>query len=217
MAQEQNSTTQNSIVLTPTAKASYGNGWRQMKKYFLELFLIGVIGILIGVPSGIGGETQDTVTVWGILGFAYVILILVPTDFGVSFAYLKAARNEKVKIGDMFEGFRNYWNALLAGLLVSVIVGIGFFLLIIPGIIFACKLAFTPFLVVDRKMAVIDAVIESWNMTNGHAWTVFLIGLLAIPITIGGLILLIVGIIPATMWISTASASLYHAVSTSSS
>ena len=94
MAQEQNSTTQNSIVLTPTAKASYGNGWRQMKKYFLELLLIGVIGILIGVPSGIGEGTQDTVTVWGILGFAYVILILVPP---ILVSHLPTSRQQGTK------------------------------------------------------------------------------------------------------------------------
>ena len=97
-----------------------------------------------------------------------------------------------------------------------IIVAIGFILIIVPGIIFACKLAFTPYLVVDRKMAVIDAVKGSWNMTNGHAWKVFFIGLLAIPIGIVGLICFIVGIIPAIMWIRMAFASLYHAVSISS-
>ncbi|OGO01594.1 MAG: hypothetical protein A2Y90_02115 [Chloroflexi bacterium RBG_13_52_12] len=52
-------------------------------------------------------------------------------------------------------------------------------------------------------------------MTNGHGWKVFLIGLLAIPIGIAGLICLGVGVIIAVMWVSIALASLYHAVSTS--
>jgi len=218
MAQDKTNTTQSSTVLTPTVGASYGNGWRQMWKYFLELFLIGIIGLIIGIPSGIGGsegEAAAVVSVLGVLGFIYGILIAGPTDYGVSFAYLKAARSDKLEIRDMFEAFHNYWNAVLANILVGAIVIVGLFLLIIPGIIFACKLAFTPYLVVDQKMAVIEAVKGSWRMTNGHAWTVFLIGLLAIPICIAGLICLVVGIIPAFMWITATFASLYHAVSVS--
>ena len=218
MAQDKANTTQSPTVFTPTVGASYGNAWRQMKKYFLELFLIGIIGLIIGIPSGIGGsegEATAVVSVLGVLGFIYGILIAGPTDYGVSFAYLKAARSDKLEIRDMFEAFHNYWNAVLANILVGAIVIVGLFLLIIPGIIFACKLAFTPYLVVDQKMAVIEAVKGSWRMTNGHAWTVFLIGLLAIPICIAGLICLVVGIIPAFMWITATFASLYHAVSVS--
>jgi len=140
-------------------------------------------------------------------------LLVGPVDYGVSFAHLKAARSDKLEIKNMFEAFRNYWNAVLANVLVGVIVFIGFVLLIIPGIIFACKLVFTPYLVVDRKMQVIEAVKQSWRMTNGHAWKVFLIGLLAIPISIAGLICFGVGIIVSIMWIRLALASLYHSVS----
>jgi hypothetical protein len=63
-------------------------------------------------------------------------------------------------------------------------------------------------------MEAIKAVKESWRMTDGHALNVFLIGLLAIFIALAGLICLIVGIIPAVIWIELAFASLYHAVST---
>jgi uncharacterized membrane protein len=150
-----------------------------------------------------------------ILSFAYGLLLTKPIGYGVSYAYLKAARNEPLDVRDMFEAFYNYWNAVLASLLVGVIVGIGFVLLIVPGIIFACKLAFTPYLVVDRQMNVIDAVEESWRMTRGHAWKVFLVGLLAIPIGIAGLMFCGVGIIIAIMWNKLAFASLYHAVSSS--
>jgi uncharacterized membrane protein len=186
-----------------------------MWKYFLELFLIGIIGFIIGIPAGLGGSEEEVVTLLGVLGFIYGILIVGPTDYGVAFAYLKAARSDKLEIRDMFAAFHNYWNAVLANILVGAIVVIGLFLLIIPGIIFACKLVFTPYLVVDQKMGVIEAVKESWRMTNGHAWTVFLIGLLAIPIGIAGLLCLVVGIIPAIMWIAATFGSLYHAVSTS--
>ena len=52
MAQDKADSMQSSIVLAPTVDASYGNGWRQMWKYFLELFLIGIIGLVIGIPAG---------------------------------------------------------------------------------------------------------------------------------------------------------------------
>ncbi|MFC2000429.1 glycerophosphoryl diester phosphodiesterase membrane domain-containing protein [Chloroflexota bacterium] len=189
-----------------------------MFKYFLELFLIGIIGWVIGIPSGASGWAGGAAVAGGILGFLaffYGVLIVGPIDYGVSFAHLKAARGDKLQITDMFQVFQNYWNAVLASILVSIIIFIGFVLLIIPGIIFACKLAFTPYLVVDQKMDVMEAIKGSWNMTRGHAWKVFFIGLLAIPIVIVGLVLFIIGIIPAIMWIKLTFASLYHAVSLS--
>jgi len=189
-----------------------------MFKYFLELFLIGIIGWVIGIPSGAGGWAGGAAVAGGILGFLaffYGVLIVGPIDYGVSFAHLKAARGDKLEITDMFQVFQNYWNAVLASILVSIIIFIGFVLLIIPGIIFACKLAFTPYLVVDQKMDVMEAIKGSWSMTRGHAWKVFFIGLLAIPIGIVGFALFIIGIIPAIMWIKLTFASLYHAVSLS--
>jgi len=165
-----------------------------------------------------GGWFEDIAVagaIFGFLGLVYGILVSGPVDYGVAFAYLKAARGDKLEIKDMFEAFKNYWNVVLASLLTFVIIIIGLVLLIVPGIIFACKLAFTPYLVVDRKMEVIEAIKESWRMTGGHAWKVFLIGLLAIPIFIAGLICFGVGVIISIMWITIAFASLYHAVSSS--
>jgi uncharacterized membrane protein len=206
----------NSVTLVPGVGSAYGNGWRQLWKYFLELFLIGIIGFIIGIPAGIGGWSQgEAVGFLFFLGTAYGVLIVGPVGYGVSFANLKASRGDSLEIKNMFEAFQTYWNAVLAGLLVGVIVFIGFILLIVPGIVFACKLAFTPYLVVDRKMGVIEAVKGSWSMTSGHAGKVFLLGLLAFPISIAGLICFGVGIILSIMWIRMAFASLYHAVSLS--
>ncbi len=202
--------------LRPGAGSAYGHGWGKLWKYFLELFLVGIIGWVIGVPTSMGGWSGGVTSAVGILGFlglAYSILIVGPVEYGVSFVFLKAARDERIEIKDMFAAFNNYWSAVLANLLVTAIVIIGLMLLIVPGIVFACKLAFTPYLVVDRKMEVTEAIRESWRMTNGHAWSVFLIGLLGIPIVIAGLIVFGVGVIVSVMWISIALASLYQAVS----
>jgi uncharacterized membrane protein len=195
----------------PGVGSSYSNAWRQLWKHFLVLLLIGIVYGLISSVSWV--FRFAAVGLSPILSLAYSILLPNPLGYGVAFAYLKAARGDPVKVKDMFEVFHNYWNVVLASLLVGVIVAIGLVLLIIPGIIFACKLAFTPYLVVDRKMAIIEAVKESWRMTGGYSWKVFLIGLLAIPICIAGLICFGVGIIIAIMWITLAFASLYHAVS----
>jgi len=215
---QNNNVQKNSVTLAPGVGSAYKNGWRQLFwKYFLGLFLILIIGFIISIPTGMNEWVQGATAagILGFLAFIYGILVEGPVQYGVTFAFLKAARGDKLEIKDMFAAFKNYWNAVLASLFVGVIIVIGLVLLIVPGIIFACKLAFTPYLVVDRKMAVMEAIEESWRMTGGHAWKVFFIGLLAIPICIAGLLCFIVGIIISIMWVNLAFASLYHSVSMS--
>lgn len=223
----------NMTSFPPTIGDSYGNGWKQLWKYFLELFLIGIVTFLFSVPMGLptwfGNVTthlQDLERVdnpfklpyfffpFFLFVFAYSILLINPLKYGVSYAYLKAARGEKVEIRDMFAFTSNYLNAVLASLLSGFIIGLGFVMLIIPGIVFACKLAFVPYLVIDKKMDAIGALKASWKMTDGHAVDIFVMGILTIPIVIIGLILLFVGIIPAVMWIRCSFASIYHGVDT---
>ncbi len=145
---------------------------------------------------------------------AFAILVTGPIAFGISYTFLKVARGEEINLEDMFSAFRrNYWHAVVAYFLVALIIVVGFILLIVPGIFLACKLAFVPYLVVDKKMDGIQAISTSWKMTKGYGWQVFLLGLLAIPIFIAGFICLFIGVIISIMWTSLALASLYYAVS----
>jgi uncharacterized membrane protein len=113
----------------------------------------------------------------------------------------------------LVSGFReNYLGIVLAYLLVIALVMLGFILLIIPGIIVACRLAFVGYLVMDKKLDPIQAVEESWKMTRGHGWTIFFMAFLSIFIFVGGLCVLFVGVFPALIWISASFASLYESV-----
>lgn len=193
--------------------------WEVMKKNFLELLLVLVIYMAVSIPVGIGRVGAEAAglgaggVLLGLFSIAFGLFVLSPVSFGMAYVFLKVTRGEKFDVADIFEGFKdNYLQIILASLLTFAIVMAGLILLIIPGIIFGCKLAFVPYLVMDKKMEAIDAVKTSWDMTRGHTWTIFFIGLLAIPIVIMGIILLVVGIIPAIIWVEGASAAIYHAV-----
>ena len=205
------------LVLAPYVGTAYSFGWERMKKFFLDLFLITVIVGVVLMPLfmilSLDGHHTPGGVILRMFALAYWLLLFAPIDYGSAFVFLKAARGEKFEVKDTFMVFeKNYMNVVLAKLMVSAIVAIGIMLLVIPGIIFACKLAFVKFLVMDRKMDPVEAVKESWNMTKGHAGNIFLIGFLAIPITIAGMICFAVGVIPAVMWIRCAFASMYYAV-----
>jgi uncharacterized membrane protein len=202
----------------PLVGDCYGHGWKMIWKNFLELFLIGLIMVLFSIPingfAWLAGEDflYQNVTLFILPAFLYGLLVLAPMSWGVYYAFLKAVRGEKVEIRDLFVFTRNYSNVVLAYLLMNFIIGIGIVLLIIPGIIFACKLAFVPYLVIDKNMTAMDALKTSWSMTEGHAMNIFLIGLLAFFISIAGMIVFFVGIIIAAMWIYSALASMFYAV-----
>ena len=205
--------------LQSTVGSSYGLSWEVMKKNFLELLLVTVIYIVASFPIGIGRAGAEAAglgfggVMLGLFSLAYGLFVVGPLAYGMAYIFLKVVRGQEFDIGDMFDCFKtNYINVVLANLLTGAIIVAGFIVFIVPGIIFACKLAFVPYLIMDKKLEVIEAVKTSWNMTRGHAMTIFLMGLLAFPIVILGLLMIIVGVVPASIWIEGAFASIYHSV-----
>ena len=201
-----------------TTGTSYGKGWDIMWKTFIELLVVSLVYGIISIPvATLKWEVEEFKPILILLvmfGVAYGVLLTGPIGYSVKWVYLKAVRREKIEIKDMFSVFeRNYWNAVLANLAVGVIVGIGVVMLIVPGIIFACRLAFVPYLVIDRNMEAMEALKTSWSMTRGHGWTIFFMGLLAIPVVIAGLIMLFFGVILSSIWISVSFAVIYYMVS----
>jgi hypothetical protein len=208
-----------STLLVPGVGSSYGNGFNKLTKYFPYLFLIVLIAFLFGLPTTILTVYEyldislDLSVLWSIFSFIWGLLVTTPLEYGVSYAYLKAARDEKPEIKDVLKVLENYWNSIIASILSAIIIIIGLILIVVPGIYFACKLAFVRYLVVEEKMPALAAIDESWRMTRGHAMTIFTMGLLAIPVFIGGLLLFGIGVIFSGMWVEAAFASLYYAVS----
>lgn len=189
----------------PSASEAYGYAWNELRRCFLELLLIGVVWALLSAPSGWLQES--------LLGTAYHVLVLAPVGFGGMYAFLRAARGGTPEVGDLFVAFRkDYVQAVLASLLMGALIGIGFVLLVVPGFIAMVRLAWVPYLVTDEGLDAIGAVRASWERTRGYGWTIFGIFLLAIPIVLVGVLLLVVGAIPALMWVQLASAVLYAAV-----
>ena len=150
---------------------------------------------------------------FGFLAMLYMFLVAPVFQYGGKMIFVQAVRRIKPDFELLIKGFmENYLNIILANLLVFALVVLGCFALIIPGIIIGCRLVFVSYIIMDKKLDPIEAVEMSWRLTRGHGWQIFLMGLVSFFIIIFGLILLIIGIFPAIMWISSSFATLYGSV-----
>jgi hypothetical protein len=228
--------TQNQKKILPTAGGSFSYGWEVMSKYFLILLLVVIVmGIImfpaqfmrINLHSNDHGwrEFIDFVgwrglavlgafaIILGIFAFIYTLLIVPVFKYGSDLMFVHAARGIRPEFPTLVKGFTdNYLHIVLANLLTVALIMLGMILLIVPGIIIACRLVFVSYLVMDRKLDPIVAVEESWRLTRGHGWTVFGMAILSFLIFLAGLIMLFVGILPATIWVRSSFASLYESV-----
>lgn len=221
----------------PSFSGSYGTGWRVMADNFLRLLLLVIVLAVIASPmmgtnskyefnSGDFGnfpwQMEDFFKIGalglaaaflGLIALLYVFLLRPVFAYGAKMMFVQAVRQVTPDFDMLIAGFRkNYLNIVLANLLLTALIGIGLLFLIVPGMILWCRLAFTPYLVMDRGLDPIKAAEESWRLTRGHGWTIFLMGFIAIFIYIGGFICFIVGVLIADMWVKSSFATLYHSV-----
>jgi uncharacterized membrane protein len=121
-------------------------------------------------------------------------------------------QDEKPYIGDILEFFSNYLSVIFAQMLVYAFIAIGLAMLVVPGLIIMCKLAFVPYLVTYERTDALESLRLSWRITRGHAWAVFRIWLLALPIYLLGLVVFGVGVLVSIMWVTLSYSALYYRV-----
>jgi len=123
-----------------------------------------------------------------------VILSLWYTATGYIY-YHKVLNEQNITIGRAFKAsLSKIGNVLIAIIIISLIVFIGFLLFIIQGIYIANRLYLTLYVIVIENCSVIQGIKRSWELTKGHSRFIFLtLGqVIGIPILIVWIVFLII-------------------------
>jgi uncharacterized membrane protein len=101
-----------------------------------------------------------------------------PLTLGMTSYFLLLSRNQNPTFNNLFSGFQNFGNAFLAMLLMTLVILLGFILLIIPGCIFALGLSQTFRVMHDEpQISAVDAMKKSWEIMKGHKGDYFIFNL----------------------------------------
>jgi uncharacterized membrane protein len=142
------------------------------------------------------------------------LLIGGPFALGMAAFFQKISRNIPVEIGNIFDGFKKFGNAIGAYILILVIVILGIVLLIVPGIIAALALSQTYYIMNDNpEMSITDAMQKSHEMMKGHRGEFFLLNLSFIGWALLCILTLGLGFFVLAPYVSTTNAIYYNYLS----
>lgn len=166
--------------------------------WFLPAIIVGFIrGMVIAALAASGTIDADGVQIVNlattpIVQFISIVMQAFMAGGIVAFA-LKVVRGQQPQFGDVFGGARFFLPMLGAAILANIASVIGLILCVVPAVIVGLGLMFYPALIVDRQMGAVDALKESWRITNGHKMNLFIFSLLMFVVVLAGYLACCVG------------------------
>ena len=176
-------------------------GWKSFKENIGLVVQIALLGIVYLVFEGYLDETlgQKKGQIEIVTFYLFLRIALFVFNQGISAGFLmlglKLFKKEPVRLIEILQGFRIVWNYIGLMILMSLAVLGGLILFIVPGIIIGIRIQFAPLLMVDKGFGPVEAIRESWSMTNGIGWKLFCFGFLSGLLNILGLFCLIIGVV----------------------
>jgi hypothetical protein len=190
-------------------------GWNRMKEnlgfFIVYLIILSVITAFFSIFANAFSESLPSLSLLFSLG-SWVVSI-VSSIFVIKIG-LKLYENDKIGSYD-FLSFSSslFFKFLLGYVLYTLLVVIGFILLIVPGVYLGIKYQYVQYLIVDKNMDVIEAFKESGKITDGHKWNLLLLVLMFLIIATLGAMALGVGLLVAIPIIIVAQAYVYKQLS----
>jgi uncharacterized membrane protein len=187
-------------------------GWEGTKKHFWSLLGLYVLFYLIQFGAAfaltfLAQWNEQLATGLGML-VNLVANVVMPT--GSAAVALRICDGLTFKLEDFLCDGRILLFFLAEMFLVGAILVAGFLCLIVPGVYLAIRLSQCTYYIVEQKNDPIEALKNSWEATRGMAGPLFVYFLAVVGLMFGGLLLLVVGVIPAWFVTTIASAYLYR-------
>ena len=189
-----------------SVEAAYRHGLQVFRDHLPPLLVLGLAA----------AATQFVSLTWvpglrWVVAFAFAVLVAIPLRWGFAFVCLRAVRGDTPEPRDLLRAFDHYVNAAAAAALVYAGVILGLVLLVVPGIYFYCRTRFVPYLVTQQNVEPLEAIRQSWMLTEDHVVPIFGICAVGFLLSAFGLLLAGIGAVPALIWWDLALASYYHA------
>jgi hypothetical protein len=187
--------------MSPTSGV-IGEAWNLYKAHWRHLLSISFV---VYLAVALIGVLLVAILTW--VGAILAALISLVAVFWLQATLVKAVEDIRdgradLSVGDTFEAARAHLAAVLvAGLIAAIAIGIGFVLLIIPGLVlltFWCLIV--PSIVIEGKSAG-ESFGRSIDLVRGHFWRVLGIVVLTALIYIGFGIILSIILSPLADWL----------------
>ena len=136
---------------------------------------------ILGQPATIEYSRSFGVTILALLIAAAIgVIIWAILQAAILRGAAQATIGDPVDVEASYRwGLSRFGSVLLVALLVGIVVGVGFILLIIPGLIFLVFLSVSePALIVENRRGT-EALKRSWNLVRGHFWHALVVILIA--------------------------------------
>jgi len=188
---------------------------------FIVSFAVNLVSVAVGVATSAAvgpgrHHVPDPAAAPFFLGIGILSIVLHAVSAVVNIAVsafftagiarfsLKVARGEPYAFGDVFAGGPFFLSVLVTHFIVSIAVGIGLVLLIVPGVILALGLCLAIPLIVDRNLGPIEAMTESWKVTEGNRTNLFIFWLIGMALVVAGLCACGIGIllVAPLLWVA---------------
>lgn len=196
--------------------AAFKAGWRAMRARPRPAWLTGTtLFMAVSAVNLVDFALQplnpyDPGRLAAYFGFAipWTLVVLLPVAAGADMMLLAQLRNKALP--GFGAAYRLFGSAVGTYVLMGLIIALGFVLFIVPGIVLAGRLSLMPLFAVDQELTPLGALKASWTATSGQGWTMLKFVAASFGIALLGLLLLVVGLIPAIALIMLARAELYR-------
>lgn len=190
-------------------KEAWANLKGLMAPYWIAMVIYMVVAMIFsGLQAAMASPSGFGLMYWVIQLVSMVVLA--PMAAGLMMICIKHSVGSPIEFGEIFKHFDKTLNLFITSLLMYIAIGIGFLLLVLPGIYLMVAFSMAMPLVVEKNMSPIDALKTSLKTVN-HKW--FNMGgliLLSIVVIAAGAIALLVGLVWAIPVVSLAYAICYR-------
>ncbi len=169
-------------------------GWETFKsrpgEFIVFTLIIAVVTALFSRLDVPGSLLASLVTAPLYAGFIIVVFLLF--------------KGKEAQFGDFLKGFNYFLPLVLASIVMSILITIGTFLLILPGIYLAVSYMFVTMLIVDYRMEFWQAMETSRKIVTKNWFSLFVLFLVLLVINLLGALALGIGLL-VTMPLSVCS------------